>query len=597
MFRIILTILALATLAFPGAAGASDEPDELMPGRIMLIRNGILAKFVAKPVALFDLPDVANAPTAEGGSLSIFDTGGSASDTYNLPSAGWKGLGNPPGSKGYKYKGAGTVGDPCKVVLIKEKVVKAVCKGAGIDLVTPFTGTAGIVLAAGTDTKTYCAEFGGDESKNDGTLLKRKNASPPAACPTPGGGSTSTTLSSSTTSSTVNGATTSSTSSTSTSTSTPASSTTSSTVLPGPCCGLNANFVSFTNGVGSGSCGNFQNTDGTQFDTLDCGGLYFGGGQNSVPLPAITPDFTSSITKVASCTGQTATLAAATQADTGSNLDCSDVGCFFGGPLPIPNPSSPPTSTCVINSVAAPASGTLNCQSGATQIDLPLNSEIFLVGDSLPLVAGIQPCPLCQGGAPNVPNSGICNGGLNNGMLCTPLNSSQGLQHYPTSHDCPPLLNLSIGTIPIGFALDSGTVSWTGTAAPNPVSTGQTRVFCGYCRNDATLAYQQPFQQCWENGVAIGGACTFGGTDATCEQRDQGAFGPAGGSVKTINAIGTPAGPIVDGLSHAQTLVSVFCIPPTFNATIDSSANLPGPGAVAFNGEIETCATGTLCPE
>jgi len=579
MIRIVLTlILGCATALYSTAASAADEPNELAPGRILLIKNGTIAKFVAKAPVAFDLPDANNAPTAEGASLSIFDTAGPAGDTYSLPSGGWKGLGNPAGSKGYKYKGAGTVGDPCRRVLVKAKVVKAVCKGGGVQMATPFTGDAGIVLAVGTDTKNYCLLFGGTTVKNDPTQLKRKNAPAPGACPSPGGGGSTSTSTS--TSSTVFGATTTST----------------TIIIGGPCCGQNANFVGFTNGVGSGACGSIVNADGTQFDTLDCGGLYFGGGQNSVPLPAITPDFSTSVTKVLSCTGQTATLGASTSTETGDDLRCSDIGCFFGGPLPIPNPASPPTSTCVINSVAAPASGTLDCASGAAQIDLPLNSEIYLAGDSLPLTPGIQPCPLCTGGAPNVPNSGTCEGGIANGMVCTPANSAQN-GSYPTSHDCPPLLNLSIGTIPIGFALDSGTVSWTATPAPNPVSTGQVRVFCGYCRNSSSLGFQQPFQQCWENGMPVGPNCTFGGTDATCQQRDQGAFGPAGNSVRTINAVGTPAGSIVDGLPHAQNLVSVFCIPPTFNATIDASADLPGPGAVAFEGVIETCATATTCPE
>jgi hypothetical protein len=573
-------ILGLVTILSVGSALAADEPDELMPGRIVFIRTGLLAKFIAKATTSFDLPDANNAPTAEGASLAVFDTGGPASDTYPLPAGGWKGLGSPAGSKGYKYKGLGSISDPCRVVLVKSNIVKAVCKGAGITVATPFTGDVGIKLAVGTDTKNYCALFGGTQTRNDAAMLKKKSAPAPGACPTPGGGGTSTS-STSTTSSSVVGATTS---------------TTSSTLPPGPCCGLNPNFVSFTNGVGSGACGNFKSNDGSQFANLACGGLYFGGGENSVPLPAITPDFTSSVTKVLSCTGQTATLGAATSTDTGDNLRCSNTGCFFGGPLPIPNTASTPTSTCVINSVSAPASGTLDCAAGAAQIDLPLNSEIFLVGDSLPLVAGIQPCPLCTGGMPNVANSGTCQGGQDNGMICTPLNSAQTTA-YPTSHDCRPTLSLSIGTIPIGFALDSGTVSWTATQAPNPNSTGQSRVFCGYCRDGATLGFQSPFQQCWENGAAVGGACTFGGANATCQQRNQGAFGPAGQAVKTINAIGSVAGPLVDGLPHAQTLVSVFCIPPTFNATIDAAANLPGPGAVAFNGQIETCPTGISCPE
>jgi hypothetical protein len=50
----------------------------------------------------------------------------------------------------------------------------------------PFTGSEGITLdmPVGTAILQYCAEFGGDETKNDGTMMKRKNAPAPAACPT-----------------------------------------------------------------------------------------------------------------------------------------------------------------------------------------------------------------------------------------------------------------------------------------------------------------------------------------------------------------------------------------------------------------------------
>jgi len=166
---------------------AADEPDELVPGRIVIIKNAKLAKFVAKPPtgATFDLPDGTNAPTAEGGLLEVFDNDPfrPVSADFALPSSGWKGLGNPAGSKGYKYSGVGSPSDPCRVVLVKERVVKAVCKGTGVTLPTPFTGQVGIVLTVGTDSKRYCAIFGGDETKNDSTLLKRKEALSPSACP------------------------------------------------------------------------------------------------------------------------------------------------------------------------------------------------------------------------------------------------------------------------------------------------------------------------------------------------------------------------------------------------------------------------------
>lgn len=112
---------------------ASDEIDELVPGKVVIVKPGKLAKFIAKPlVGSFDLPDSTNDPIIEGGSLNMYDTAGVSNDTYALPPGGWKGLGNPAGSKGYKYKGAGSAGDPCKVVLVKPNIVKAVCKGTDV---------------------------------------------------------------------------------------------------------------------------------------------------------------------------------------------------------------------------------------------------------------------------------------------------------------------------------------------------------------------------------------------------------------------------------------------------------------------------------
>ena len=182
------SLLALALVCVAPAL-AADEPDELLPGKIVVVKPGKLAKFVAKPTppALFALPSAANDPTIEGGVLHVFDTGvGGGDETYLLPvqpaPLGWRGLGGPPGSKGYKYHGAGTPGDPCTVVLVKETVVKAVCKGAGITLSPPFGGDVGIVLTVGTDSKRYCATFGGTVVKNIATVTKRR-LSGSAPCP------------------------------------------------------------------------------------------------------------------------------------------------------------------------------------------------------------------------------------------------------------------------------------------------------------------------------------------------------------------------------------------------------------------------------
>src|SRR4030095_1839939 len=158
-----LATIVLAALSAPTMLLASDEPDELMPGKILVIKAGKIAKFVAKPTTVeFTMPDIVNNnPTLEGGEVRFFDTTipGGGDITYSLPAGGWTGIGNPPGSKGYKFKGgAGT----CKVVILKPKVIKDVCKET-VHFTNPFSdpGTVGVILTAGTDSKRYCAEFGG----------------------------------------------------------------------------------------------------------------------------------------------------------------------------------------------------------------------------------------------------------------------------------------------------------------------------------------------------------------------------------------------------------------------------------------------------
>jgi hypothetical protein len=178
-------LLSTTTTSTSSTTSSTLPTTDLVTGRLIVIKPGVLAKFVAKPATIggtFILP-IGN-PIADGGTLRIFDTGATAGDsTYVLPAGdNWKGLGNPPGLKGYKYADQPQANGPCKVVLIKETVIKGICKGTGITLTPPFTGHVGIVLSLGTVDR-YCARFGGTVHKNDPTLTKRKNASAPVACP------------------------------------------------------------------------------------------------------------------------------------------------------------------------------------------------------------------------------------------------------------------------------------------------------------------------------------------------------------------------------------------------------------------------------
>jgi hypothetical protein len=401
---------------------------------------------------------------------------------------------------------------------------------------------------------------------------------------------------------------------------------------------------------------------------LDCGGLYTGGGSNSVPLPLPIPDQGLSFTKVASCNAGTGELSvvAATQADlTGlvtfpernctQGRTCSTAGtacvldadcpatqtcddnCFFGPPLPIPNSNTTPTSVCAVNvpeEATVSVSGTVECDGGASDLTLPLRSNVFLTGDILSSVTGpvnvpgIQPCALCSpqcvGGAnPNQPcqDNGDCDsnncddtpnciGGINHGAICTPGSSAVSAA-FPTSHDCnvspSTVITGSIGGLPIAFALTSGTFTRQGVDQP-----ASKRNFCGFCR-DVNIEGSGCFDGNPDPGgvkncpdsVAIPNCLPQSGTTSgcgnaipctddtgctapyeSCTQRSPGAF--SNGATTVIRVFGqTDGGCLGDGLTHTAKLVSAFCIPPTFDATVDSAGDIPGPGAAMLQGEAQ----------
>ena len=159
-------------------------PTALMPGRTLVIRLYREFRLVARPLRneRFALP-AANPTIAAGSRLRIIDTMTNfRSDLYQLPASGWTGLGSPAGARGWRYQGAGTRFDPCRMVLIKPRVIKALCTGEGVSLFGPFAGDVSVELRLGT-TDRYCALFGGTIERSDAYMLVRKNAPAPMSCP------------------------------------------------------------------------------------------------------------------------------------------------------------------------------------------------------------------------------------------------------------------------------------------------------------------------------------------------------------------------------------------------------------------------------
>ena len=334
--------------------------------------------------------------------------------------------------------------------------------------------------------------------------------------------------------------------------------------------------LKFTTSVNQLTCGQATDSNNVSVRDLPCGTLWFGGGHVGTQLPNLQPDMGVSFEKVTGCSGTVFGLAKTTSTDTGSTRTCTSQGCTFGAPLPVPNDAVSSISTCVQNVVAQDAVGFGECATGAINVNLPLTSRLYLTGDllpddpNLPYTTGIQPCPVCADGGDGLK----CHGGPNDGNACTPETSNLGVA-YPTSQDCPPDEANFLGTLSVPFALTTGTSQKIAVTLD-----GQENAFCGFCRDaDDTGAFQNPAVPCTSNGD-----CTdpvFEG----CQQKDGGAFDRT--TAAKITETGTPAGDMRDGSGHGATLVSVFCLPPSFSPLVDPAAGLPGPGATALPGTAQ----------
>ena len=108
--------------------------------------------------------------------------------TITLPHAGWKGLGNPPGSKGYKFKGTGICP---KAILKPGKLLKILCKGSGItytlDEASQGSIAAKLQIGSGpVPAASYCLRFAPPAVLVDAPgTFKAKGAGPPAVCTVP----------------------------------------------------------------------------------------------------------------------------------------------------------------------------------------------------------------------------------------------------------------------------------------------------------------------------------------------------------------------------------------------------------------------------
>lgn len=76
-----------------------------------------------------------------------------------------------------------------------------------------------------------------------------------------------------------------------------------------------------------------------------------------------------------------------------------------------------------------------------------------------------------------------------------------------------------------------------------------------------------------------------GATGKFCTgQNHAGAYGQPNG--RCVREFGAPAGDLTDGASHGAVLAATFCIGTTGAPSVDTVADLPGPGSIGLNGTL-----------
>ncbi|MEB2285665.1 MAG: hypothetical protein OZ922_13385 [Myxococcales bacterium] len=280
------------------------------------------------------------------------------------------------------------------------------------------------------------------------------------------------------------------------------------------------------------------------------------------------------------------------------NLDCPDgqnctvdgsalVGTTFGSPLPL---SAGGVSSCVINEFREAITGTYDCGSGCSESSVKLTSRVYLVVDQ------DKPCPPCVGDP--TPNDGIkggtCDGGKTPNAPCDVGGISDLFENAggappnagSTSNDCQPngspVGNLSIDLTPLTtgtVSVDAGVNCLNSTFGATCYCPGQVQPnscinpsgVCpasGLCENNPPIGVcsGQKFRQCFLTGSPTADCEDIAPGAGRCEAQLQPCFGP---SISRTGTCGTQQG----------VLASIFCIPATQAAAINTVAGLPGPGA------------------
>jgi hypothetical protein len=179
-----MTFAALALLLLAASAQAADYP---LSGEFLNLRSHAHSRQTAIRLGAIGharqdaLPNVD--PQATGAVLEVLGDGVlSDAPAIPLPGAKWRALGDPPGSRGYRYYDSASRFGVRKVALRFGTRLSLSISGGGNECPYRMSGVphaVSVVLHMGDET--FCASFGTFERGRSGTMRAARNPAP-AAC-------------------------------------------------------------------------------------------------------------------------------------------------------------------------------------------------------------------------------------------------------------------------------------------------------------------------------------------------------------------------------------------------------------------------------
>lgn len=120
-------------------------------------------------------------PATNGGAITVQRDGGVLADP--LTAGTWKGMGTPPGSRGWQYRNtAAPTGGAVQQLMFTARVIKLITKGTGT-MPLPAATNAPIETVIVADGAKYCTRAVAPWAVEiDDKLIKSKNQMPPASC-------------------------------------------------------------------------------------------------------------------------------------------------------------------------------------------------------------------------------------------------------------------------------------------------------------------------------------------------------------------------------------------------------------------------------